>query len=90
LTDDTKHTAEARIGWERMSDWLPWMKMSGRSGIIYFHTFGRKLESYDQLPESFQEEINNNYPKYKSPPPTDDQRRNETSWTYFKKTLESQ
>ncbi|HCX22489.1 MAG TPA: hypothetical protein DHN29_11275 [Cytophagales bacterium] len=90
LTDDTKHTAEARIGWERMSDWLPWMKMSGRSGIIYFHTFGRKLESYDQLPESFQEEIDNNYPKYNSPPPTDDQRRNETSWTYFKKTLESQ
>ena len=87
LTDDSKDTAEVRIGWERMADWLPWMKMSGRTGIVYFHTFGRKLESFDQLPESFKYEIEKNYPKYKQPPPIDDQRKNETSWTYFKKTL---
>jgi hypothetical protein len=87
LTDDSKDTAEVRIGWERMSDWLPWMKMSGRTGIVYFHTFGRKLESFDQLPESFKYEIEKNYPKYRQPPPIDDQRKNETSWTYFKKTL---
>tara|TARA_B100001105_G_scaffold77917_1_gene61666 strand:- start:231 stop:1106 length:876 start_codon:yes stop_codon:yes gene_type:complete len=87
LTDDSKDTAEVRVGWERMSDWLPWMKMSGRTGIVYFHTFGRKLESFDQLPESFKYEIEKNYPKYKQPPPIDDQRKNETSWTYFKKTL---
>ena len=87
LTDDSKDTAEVRVGWERMSDWLPWMKMSGRTGIVYFHTFGRKLESFDQLPESFKYEIEKNYPKYRQPPPIDDQRKNETSWTYFKKTL---
>jgi hypothetical protein len=63
------------------------MKMNGRDGIVYFHTFGKKIDSYDDLPESMKEEIKNNYPIYNRPPPTDDQRRNETSWTYFKKML---
>ena len=87
LTDDSKDTAKASIGWERISYWLPWMKMNGRNGIVYFHTFGKKLDSYDDLPESMKEVIKSTYPKYDRPPPTDDQRKNETSWTYFKKML---
>jgi hypothetical protein len=90
LTDDTKDTAKVSIGWERLSYWLPWMKMSGRTGIVYFHTFGKKLDSYDELPESIKVEIETNYPIYNKPPPTDDKRRNETSWTYFKKVLDNQ
>ena len=61
--------------------------MNGRNGIVYFHTFGKKLDSYDDLPESMKEIISSTYPKYDRPPPTDDQRKNETSWTYFKKML---
>lgn len=87
LTDDNKDTAKTNIGWERISYWLPWMKMSGRNGIVYFHTFGKKLNSYDELPESIKTEIETNYPIYKQPPPTSDDRKNETSWTYFKKML---
>jgi len=90
LTDDDKDTAKVGIGWERISYWLPWMKMSGRDGIVYFHTFGKKLDSYDELPDSIKKEIETNYPKYNKPPPTDDDRRNETSWTYFKKVLGNQ
>ena len=87
LMDDSKDTAKANIGWERISYWLPWMKMSGRNGIVYFHTFGKKLESYNDLPETIKKEIKENYPIYNNPPPTDDDRKNETSWTYFKKVL---
>ena len=87
LTDDSKDTAKASIGWERLSYWLPWMKMSGRNGIVYFHTFGKKLDSYDDLPEPIKKEIKEKYPIYNSAPPTDDDRKNETSWTYFKKVL---
>jgi len=87
LTDDNKDTAKVNIGWERISYWLPWMKMSGRNGIVYFHTFGKKLNSYDELPESIKAEIETNYPIYNQPPPTSDDRKNETSWTYFKKML---
>ena len=64
--------------------------MSGRNGIVYFHTFGKKLDSYDELPDTIKKEIETNYPKYNEPPPTDDDRRNETSWTYFKKVLGNQ
>ncbi len=35
-------------------------------------------------------EIAANYPEYREPPPGDDQRPNETSWTYFKKKVEPQ
>jgi hypothetical protein len=87
LTSDNKDTAKASIGWERISYWLPWMKMNGRDGIVYFHTFGKKLDSYDDLPETMKNEIKETYPIYNQPPPTDDERRNETSWTYFKRIL---
>ena len=35
------------------------------------------------------DEIANNYPEYTSPPPLDDDRRNETSWTFMKKIIDS-
>jgi hypothetical protein len=53
------------------------------------HTAGLKLKSWDDMPEAFKEEIYANYPKYTDPPPLDDDRENETSWTFFKKLMES-
>ena len=82
-------TSDIRVGWVRMSDWLPWMKNRGRAGIIYFHTAGRKLDSFDQLSPVMKQQIAENYPKYSEPPPLDDSRPNETSWTYFKKIIGS-
>ncbi len=89
LTSDDTSTADVAIGWVRLSDWLPWMEMQGREGVIYMHTAGRKLQSYDDLPDIMKNEIATNYPEYNKPPPLDDTRRNETSWTYFKKMVES-
>ena len=62
--------------------------MSGREGIIYMHTAGQKINSWDELSEIMKSEIKKNYPKYDKPPPLDDNRKNETSWTVFKKTME--
>ena len=90
LAMDAGDTANVRIGWARISGWLPWMKMGDRAGEMYFHTAGRKLESYDQLPAVIKDEIATNYPGYDAPPPLDDRRPNETSWTYFKKVIGSQ
>ena len=90
LAPDASDTANIRVGWVRISDWMPWMKMRGRAGIIYFHTAGRKLESFDQLPDVMKNEIATNYPGYDAPPPLDDDRPNETSWTYFKKITGSE
>ena len=38
-------------------------------------------------PDTFETEIRRNYPVYVEPPPLDDERPNETSWTYFRKVV---
>jgi hypothetical protein len=84
---DTKKypTAYPIISWVRMAHWLPWMKMRGRSGLVIINAMGNKLKSYDELPALLKNEIAANYPTYTVPPPLDDTRPNETSWTVFKK-----
>jgi hypothetical protein len=77
------------VSWVRIAKWLPWMEMGDRTGILYFNAVGKKLESWDQLPEVMQEEIAANYPEYTAPPPVDDTRPNETSWTNMKKIIDS-
>lgn len=84
LKDDTQDSTIVHVGWARMSDWLPWMNMQGRDGIIYMHTAGRKLESWHDMPEGMKTEIRTHYPEYVAAPPADDPRANMTSWKYFK------
>jgi len=78
------------ISWVRISRWLPWMKMGDRDGLVVFHTAGMRLDSWEQLPEVVRREVDMNYPTYKAPPPLDDPRPNETSWTVFKKFIDAQ
>ena len=73
-----------------MSDWLPWMKMGGRDGIIYMHTAGLRLSSWDAMPEQMKEEIRTHYPDYVQPPPAGDDHRNVTSWMYYKRVAEGE
>jgi len=90
LLDANKTTAGVQIGWVRMSDWLPWMKMQGREGIIYMHTAGRKLSSFDAMPDTMKEEIARYYPDYNKPPPLNDARKNVTSWEYYRRVREGE
>lgn len=89
LTDPDAATIYNHVGWVRVSDWLPWMKMRGRVGTVYFHTAGRKLASFDDLSETLLEQIATRFPKYVEPPSADDTRPNETSWTYFRKLIDA-
>jgi hypothetical protein len=89
LTDPQGTSAPASVGWARLSNWLPWMEMGDRVGLLYFHTAGRKLASFDDLSEVMQKEIATNFPEYVEPPPLSDQRPNETSWSSFRQLLES-
>ena len=90
LLDDELTTAEVQVGWVRMSDWLPWMMMGGREGVIYMHTAGRKLDSWDDMSETMKREIAEYYPEWTEPPPPDDARKNETSWEYYKSIREGE
>lgn len=85
LLSSRTNTAQVHVGWVRVSDWLPWMKMNGREGTIYVHTAGRKLDRWDDLSDTMKNEIREHYPDYVGPPPLDDDRRNETSWLYYKR-----
>jgi Protein of unknown function (DUF1838) len=90
LDRDLKTLPSVSISWARISDWIPWMKMGGRPGVVIFTTVGKRVASIDQLTEPLLTEIRSNYPTYLAPPPIDDTRPNETSWTYIKKIVDAQ
>ncbi len=90
MTDASVDSANIQVGWVRMSDWLPWMEMQGREGVIYMHTAGKKVSGYDAMSETMKKYIEDKAEKYAGPPPGDDDRPNETSWTYYKKMVEGE
>ncbi|MFN2098480.1 DUF1838 family protein [Altererythrobacter sp. MF3-039] len=77
------------ISWSRISNWLPWMKMGDRNGVIYTATVGGRVNSIDDLPEELLSVLRERYPQYAAPPPVDDARPNETSWEVFRKMMEA-
>jgi Protein of unknown function (DUF1838) len=88
---DTKNpTAYPGVSWQRISYWLPWMKMRGRQGTLIFTAMGSKLHSADELPKVIKDEIALNYPIYTAPPAGDDTRPNATTWTVFKALVDAQ
>ena len=88
LLDDDLDSISPSVSWVRIAPWLPWMEMAGREGMMYFSATGYKLLGWDEMPQVLKKEIAKNYPAYREPPPTDDQRRNQTSWTFFKQALD--
>jgi hypothetical protein len=86
LLDATKPRANPSVAWVRISPWLPWMEMTGRNGVLVFNAVGQTLpDGIAGLPKVMRDEIALNYPIYTAPPPGDDARPNDTSWTYFKR-----
>jgi hypothetical protein len=90
LFDATKTRANPSIAWVRMSPWLPWMEMTGRNGVLVFNAVGQTMPTgINDLPKVITDEIKLNYPIWDRPPPADDARPNETSWTFFKKQTDA-
>ena len=91
LLDASKNKLESyTLSWMRTSEWLPWMKMRGRSGFMVFTTVGGRVDSFEDLPDSIRNWIEDNYPKYAQAPELLDDRPNVTSWKYFKEQLASE
>lgn len=88
LLSDDNDSVSPSVSWVRLAPWLPWMEMAGRDGMMYFSATGYKLSGWDEMSEVLKEEIESHYPEYRNPPPPDDQRRNQTSWTFFKQELD--
>jgi hypothetical protein len=88
LLDADPEMGDVAVSWTRVSGWLPWMEMGSRTGQMIYNGIGRRLDSWDELPEVLKAEIKASYPEYQAPPSVDDTRPNETSWTYFKKVID--
>ena len=89
LLDSEKPVAYPNIAWVRIAQWLPWMEMGGRAGLMYVNAVGHKLRDFSQLSETMRAEIARHYPSYRKPPPGNDTRANVTSWIFFKQLRES-
>jgi hypothetical protein len=90
LDPDVKRLDRLTFAWTRVADWLPWMKMGDRVGLMFTSTVGSRVTSIDDLPEPLLTALKKDYPEYMSPPPLDDQRPNRTSWMAVKDWVDGQ
>ncbi|MFQ5634161.1 MAG: DUF1838 family protein [Gammaproteobacteria bacterium] len=77
------------ISWVRVAQWLPWMEMGSRPGLMIVNATGFSSWKREDIPEPLMSVLRERYPSYFEPPPVDDARPNETSWTVFRKRLET-
>jgi hypothetical protein len=79
----------SRLAWARISQWLPWMEMGSRPGVMIVNATGFSTFELEDLPDTLVEDLKERYPLYLTAPTLDDARPNETSWTVFKKHVEA-
>jgi hypothetical protein len=77
------------VSWVRIAQWLPFMEMGSRPGIMFANATGAKIATFEELPAVLKDEVRKNYPGYDTPPPADDARKNATTWTEYKKFLDA-
>jgi len=89
LLDPARRLERSWIAWVRVAQWLPWMEMGSRAGLMVFNATGSSTFDRDSIPEPLRSILEDRYPSYFEPPPLNDDRPNETSWTVFRKTVET-
>lgn len=85
---ETVSIAQPIISWDRIGPWLPWMKMGNKPGHLIYSAWGSKVESFTDLPQLLQDEMNTRVPLYKNAPESSQDDEDFTSWTYFKEHFE--
>lgn len=81
--------SDSRLTWQRVSQWLPWMKMGDRPGVLVFNATGFSTFDRERLPPSLVALIAARHPAYLSPPPVDDPRPNATTWTVTRQAIDA-
>jgi hypothetical protein len=76
--------------WVRVSQWLPWMGMGSREGMIIIATEGRSFDSVDDVPEPIAGLIKTRWPLMQRVPDFDDDRPFSSSWDSLKKEIDAQ
>jgi hypothetical protein len=86
---ELKSVTQLSLSWDRIGQWLPWMKMGQHPGYLIYSATGYKVSSVEELHPILQEEINNRVPLYKAAPKTYVEGEDMTSWLYFEKHFSS-
>lgn len=89
LNPETISVSKMNISWDRIGPWLPWMKMGDRAGNLIYSACGSKVNSFTELPQLLQDEINTRIPLYKDAPRAKLDQEDMTSWLYFKKNYKA-
>ncbi|MFN6486398.1 MULTISPECIES: DUF1838 domain-containing protein [unclassified Nostoc] len=84
-----KSVSELKLSWDRIGQWLPWMKMGDRPGQLIYSAVGSKVNGLTELPPVLQDEINNRIPLYKQAPKALIDGEDMTSWLYFQKHFQA-
>jgi hypothetical protein len=90
LDSRIERIGESRISWQRISGWLPWMKMGGRPGLLVFNATGFSTFDKAKVAPILRQVLDERYPEYWTPPPVDDARPNETTWTVTRKVIDAE
>jgi hypothetical protein len=81
--------SELQLSWDRIGQWLPWMKMGSTPGSLIYSAYGCKVNGFSSLPQLFQDEINNRIQIYRNAPESFLDVEDMTSWLYFQKNFEA-
>ncbi|NDJ20147.1 DUF1838 domain-containing protein [Nostoc sp. B(2019)] len=81
--------SQLQLSWDRIGQWLPWMKMGDRPGNLIYSAFGSKVSGLTELPQLLQNEINTRVPLYKQAPKAFVEGEDMTSWLYFQKHFQA-
>lgn len=73
------------LSWDRIGQWLPWMKMGKHPGYLIYSATGNKVSGLQALHPILQQEINTRVPLYKAAPKSYVEGEDMTSWLYFQK-----
>jgi Protein of unknown function (DUF1838) len=81
--------SQLKLSWDRIGQWLPWMKMGDRPGYLIYSAFGGKVSGLTELPQLLQDEINTRVPMYRKAPNSFLDGEDMTSWLYFQKHFQA-
>lgn len=88
LDPKVKTISQSNLSWSRVAQWLPWMEMGARPGIMVFNTTGFSTFDLDKVWQVSKDAVADRFPGYLDPPSKKDARPNETSWTVFEKYMQ--
>ena len=87
LDSNATSIGDTRLAWSRVAQWLPMLEMGSKPGLMVFNATGFSTFDKSLIPDKLARILDERYPMYWTPPPVDDKRPNETSWTVFKKHI---